>query len=1399
MKKILAKVLAAVLLVGMLPFSLASAADDPVNLALDKTYSTNDALNAAYGADKAFDNDTSSNTSRWSAKGTPSESNPIWLAVDFGEITAFNQVVIYEFEHRMVTYQIEYSDDGSEWNVALSRSGEEYSSTRPYKITLDFPKVEARYVRINILTAKDASGADKSPTIYEMQVFYIEEEEPIEPENGNLALNKTGSTNSAYSSGGYPAQSAFDGIIEKNGDSRWAAAKTVPALGESIWLSVDLGEKLYFDQVIIYEMQHRMTSYQIEYSDDGANWQIALTRSGETYSSANPYELKLDLPLIEARYVRINIFEAKDASGNDAQPNIYEMEVYNTQPDSSGIQSALRTELEQSISREPLNQITTDVTLPGTVSGTNPAYGGNVVWSSTNPEVVDPTTGKVTRTGKNVTVTLTAAVTLTEGIEAFLEIPFELTVLKGEGMGIDTTKNLALNKKGSTNNSYSSGGYGAQLAFDGQYGNNNPSRWAAATTIPAGSSAWLCVDLGEKLYFDQVVIYEMQHRMRSYQIEYSDDGANWQVALTRSGETYNSANPYTLKLDLPLLEARYVRINIFEAKNSSGADEKPNIYEMEVYLTENHLDEYVQKMMVKDLAQQVTKEDSTHITLDLNMPGRIVSAVTGDVANITWRAEPAGIVDTMTGELQRTATDTPVHLVAELQMDASIFTQEFDYVIKAAELERALIKEQSFAGMAVLPETYSLSQGNESDVSFSQNRLTVCKTGGVETIVSGDLTIGSGFYAAGFVPMEVILSAEAVSEGEFVLKNGKDEIGGIAFADGQYTAFAGSQANMFYYPSGESLHLLFNLDAREHYLYIYALDNTGERQFLAAGEVKEKIEFADSLVISNNGSGSISLQSVETYMEREAVLDIMEQQFTFDKISSEPVNAVNSNLSLFTSIGNGVAVKWTSSNPDIISETGEISGGLDEQTAEVTANVTYGQQSFSKTFAFTIGAIKQSEGKTITSSARAASGYALSNMLDSERDTVYRTTGYETDFSILVDLKEKMPFNEVRVDEVGGDGKILQYSIEVSSDQKDWKTVQTGGTVGEQARFIFELCNERYVRFQVLDKEDGAVGIAEFGVYLQCSPEEIIDFAFRQIQIAEELTDGVQLPQSGIFGTKIAWSTNSENVEIAPDGTVSVTAADSSQVVILYADVTYKDAVVRKEVKSMIVGSGTTIQRPTRPTSGGSGGGGSSGGARVGNAGLVGAQTTPADNAETQPTEETLAEEVNGHWAQTEITFLIQQGIVRGDENGLHLQEAITRAEFMALLIRSLGIAPRAYVGGFEDVSATDWYADTVQAAVDAGIAQGDGEKMMPNDVITREEMTKMLAAVCADQIADTENTTHQFTDSDQISAWANSAVGDVATLGIIKGFEDGSFRPQEHLLREQAMVAIYRLLQLTK
>ncbi len=149
------------------------------------------------------------------------------------------------------------------------------------------------------------------------------------------------------------------------------------------------------------------------------------------------------------------------------------------------------------------------------------------------------------------------------------------------------------------------------------------------------------------------------------------------------------------------------------------------------------------------------------------------------------------------------------------------------------------------------------------------------------------------------MPIEVMISAEEVSEGEFVLKNGNDEMGDVTFADGQYTAFVGSQTNTFAYTSGETLHLLFHFDAEEPYLYLYAIDTTRQRQFLAAGAVKEKIAFADSLEISNRESG----------------------------------------------------------NPETVSETGKVSVRRGEQSASVTADVTYGEQSFSKTFIFTVWAI----------------------------------------------------------------------------------------------------------------------------------------------------------------------------------------------------------------------------------------------------------------------------------------------------------------------------------------------------------------------------------------------------------------------------------------------------------
>ena len=134
------------------------------------------------------------------------------------------------------------------------------------------------------------------------------------------------------------------------------------------------------------------------------------------------------------------------------------------------------------------------------------------------------------------------------------------------------------------------------------------------------------------------------------------------------------------------------------------------------------------------------------------------------------------------------------------------------------------------------------------------------------------------------------------------------------------------------------------------------------------------------------------------------------------------------------------------------------------------------------------------------------------------------------------------------------------------------------------------------------------------------------------------------------------------------------------------------------------------------------------------------------------------------------------------------------------MIVRALGIEPVTYEDGFADVLAENWYADEMQAAVNAGIIQGDDVGLRPEDTVTREEMAKMILAAyqqAGGQLSEGEAIL--FTDEAQISAWAKDAVDQASKLGLIRGFETGEFRPQENAQREQAMVMIYRLLEGTK
>ena len=72
----------------------------------------------------------------------------------------------------------------------------------------------------------------------------------------------------------------------------------------------------------------------------------------------------------------------------------------------------------------------------------------------------------------------------------------------------------------------------------------------------------------------------------------------------------------------------------------------------------------------------------------------------------------------------------------------------------------------------------------------------------------------------------------------------------------------------------------------------------------------------------------------------------------------------------------------------------------------------------------------------------------------------------------------------------------------------------------------------------------------------------------------------------------------------------------------------------------------------------------------------------------------------------------------------------ITRAEFAAIVVRALGLL-RSGTGkdSFEDVTKGCWYYDAVSIACEYGIISGYGNgKFGPNDKITREQAMTMIA-----------------------------------------------------------------------
>lgn len=116
-------------------------------------------------------------------------------------------------------------------------------------------------------------------------------------------------------------------------------------------------------------------------------------------------------------------------------------------------------------------------------------------------------------------------------------------------------------------------------------------------------------------------------------------------------------------------------------------------------------------------------------------------------------------------------------------------------------------------------------------------------------------------------------------------------------------------------------------------------------------------------------------------------------------------------------------------------------------------------------------------------------------------------------------------------------------------------------------------------------------------------------------------------------------------------------------------------------------------------------------------------------------------DDLSGHWSKITVEKLASKLLINGTSaNAFAPERAITRAEFAILLTRGLGLANSANaISAFRDIDANAPYAGAIGAAASAGLILGyEDGSFRPNAAITREQMAIMIAR--AIQLADTDS-----------------------------------------------------------
>lgn len=207
---------------------------------------------------------------------------------------------------------------------------------------------------------------------------------------------------------------------------------------------------------------------------------------------------------------------------------------------------------------------------------------------------------------------------------------------------------------------------------------------------------------------------------------------------------------------------------------------------------------------------------------------------------------------------------------------------------------------------------------------------------------------------------------------------------------------------------------------------------------------------------------------------------------------------------------------------------------------------------------------------------------------------------------------------------------------------------------------------------------------------------------------------------------------------------------------------------------------------------------GQGGGSITGGSGntMGGGQTTPS----------VKFPDIVGHWAEDVIRDLEARGILAGYEDGEFKPDiGVTRQEIAVIMTRALGLTDKAASDGYwnastgfaDDHSIADWARGSVNLMIEMGIYTGyDDGEFKPNKTILRQELIAVVMRYAAMTEAGMETA---YNDSHEIHGYAESFIAHASELGIVNGYPDGTFKPLNNVTRAEAAKIIYGVIEYYK